>query len=68
MRLRWVVLAVAAWIICFILALLLYNLMHTAEAEGVTYALAGHAITQDALLASKEETIDLLKAAFNRPN
>jgi hypothetical protein len=25
-------------------------------------------ITKDALIASKEETIDLLKAAFNRPN
>ncbi|MGI4865415.1 MAG: hypothetical protein ACRYFZ_15945 [Janthinobacterium lividum] len=25
-------------------------------------------VTKDALIASKEETIDLLKAAFNRPN
>lgn len=30
--------------------------------------LTGQLQTKDALIASKEETIDLLKAAFNRPN
>jgi len=45
--------------------------MLRAERDGLTKQielLAGQIQTKDALIASKEETIDLLKAAFNRPN
>jgi hypothetical protein len=45
--------------------------MLRAERDGLTKQielLTGQLQTKDALIASKEETIDLLKAAFKRPN
>jgi len=38
------------------------------KAQREVELLTGQLQTKDALIASKEETIDLLKAAFNRPN
>jgi len=38
------------------------------KAQREVELLTGQLQTKDALIASKEETIELLKAAFNRPN